>query len=421
MSVDKNLFPYDLAIVAIFKNEAPYLQEWLDYHLVAGVEHFYLYNNDSSDNFAEVLAPYIAANIVTLIDFPGRAMQNLAYEDALENFRFDCRYIAFIDLDEFIYPKTNRSVAEVVDEILSRDDKAAALAINWQYFGSNGHETADYSRGVLERFTRRAPDDWTFEDDNGKLRGNIYVKSIVNPRNVDYFNGMHNIKYFDGLKSISSSGMENFKAGNYPITTDKIVIHHYYVKSREEYSTKVKRGDAFFIENYRKMAMFDIYDRNEVFDDGILKYRVARAENFSLETDEQRLRRAEQTLIETLTQCSPLDAPPEFFVGKLETFLTCRALAEQFGTQIGSRSAEEFALVWIYQTLTQAESLTQAEVEQFIRILPEILARPFPFCRKFKQLAQEVILPTFCTALKDNRHFDKFSEFRYINRLLKLI
>ena len=122
-----------------------------------------------------------------------------------------------------------------------------------------------------------------------------------------------------------------------------------------------------------------------------------------------------------MTRCSPFEVPHEFFTGKLETFLTCRALAEQFGTKIGSRSAEEFALVWIYQTLTQAESLTQAEVEQFMRALPEILARPSPFCRKLKKLTQEVILPTFCTALKDNRHFDKFSELRYINRLLKLI
>ena len=45
--VDKNLFPYDLAVVAILKDEAPYLAEWLDYHLAAGVEHFYLYKPQS--------------------------------------------------------------------------------------------------------------------------------------------------------------------------------------------------------------------------------------------------------------------------------------------------------------------------------------------------------------------------------------
>ena len=70
--VDKNLFLYDLAVTAIFKNEGRYLKEWLDYHLFAGVEHFYLYNNDSSDNYAEVLAPYIEKNLVTLTDVPGK-------------------------------------------------------------------------------------------------------------------------------------------------------------------------------------------------------------------------------------------------------------------------------------------------------------------------------------------------------------
>ena len=148
--VEKNLFRYDLAVAAIFKDEGKYLKEWLNYHLLAGVEHFYLYNNDSSDDYAEVLAPYVKANVVTLTDFPGRLTMFPAYNDALEKFRFECRYMAFIDLDEFIFPKTNLNIAEVVDEILARDKNAAALGINWQCFGSNGEETADYSRGVLE-------------------------------------------------------------------------------------------------------------------------------------------------------------------------------------------------------------------------------------------------------------------------------
>ena len=422
MTVEKNLFPYDLAVVAIFKDEAPYLREWLDYHLAAGVEHFYLYNNDSSDNFAEILAPYIAANIVTLIDYPGKAMLIPAYEDAVQNFRFTCRYMPILDLDEFLYPKTRQNIADFIDDFFSCHDNAGGLGINWQHFGPNGQETADYSRGVLERFTRRAVDDWTFKNEDGEPRGNIFIKSVVNPRRVDYFDGPHNILYFGDFKSINSSGTDTYFTANFPVMTDKIVINHYYPKSREEFiKNKITRGDVARVVNLYKMSLFEIYDRNEVFDDGILKYRAACAEKFSLETDEQRLRRVEKTLIDTLTQCSPFDAPKEFFVGKLETFLTCRALAEQFDIKIGSRSAEEFALVWIYQTLTQAEPLIQADVQQFIRALPEILARPFPICRKLKQLAQEVIIPSFGAALKNNFQFEKFSEVRYINRLLKLI
>jgi hypothetical protein len=41
-----------LSICAIFKDEAPYLQEWIEFHRLLGVEKFYLYNNNSRDNFA---------------------------------------------------------------------------------------------------------------------------------------------------------------------------------------------------------------------------------------------------------------------------------------------------------------------------------------------------------------------------------
>ena len=103
--VDKNLFLYDLALVAILKCEGAYLKEWLDYHLMAGVNHFYLYDNDSPDNQREVAEPYIAAGLVDYIPAPGQVMQMVVYNDAVNKFKFHCRYMTFIDGDEFIFPK----------------------------------------------------------------------------------------------------------------------------------------------------------------------------------------------------------------------------------------------------------------------------------------------------------------------------
>ena len=105
--VDKNLFLHDLAVVAILKNEGPYLKEWLDYHLLAGVDHFYLYDNESPDNQAEVVKPYVEAGLVDYIPCPGKVMQMFAYNDAVKKFKFFNRYIAFIDGDEFVYPKVD--------------------------------------------------------------------------------------------------------------------------------------------------------------------------------------------------------------------------------------------------------------------------------------------------------------------------
>ena len=418
---DKNLFPYDLAVVAIFKDEAEYLDEWIDYHFLAGVNHFYLYNNDSSDDYQKVLAPYIEKNLVTLTDWSGRLMMYPAYDDATEKYRFECRYMAFIDIDEFIFPKTNQSIFEVVDEILSADSKAAALGINWQIFGSNGKVKADYSRGVLERFTGRAPNDWVVILSEDEMIGNVTIKSIVNPRRVDCWWSPHYANYFHGFHSVNSAGVKTLNITGYPITTDKIVLNHYYTKSQEEFLNKINRGSPCRTINHRSKELFYSHDRNEIFDDSILKYRAARAENFSFETDAERTDRAEKTLIEILTQSSPFDAPAEFFIGKLETFLTCRALAEKFGTKIGDKSAEEYALVWIYQTLNKDGVLTYADLQFFINALPEILVRPFPLCKKILQVFSTNILPAMRDAAKNLKTWKNYNNLRLLQRLLNSI
>ena len=414
--VDKNLFLYDLAVTAIFKDEAPYLKEWLDYHLLAGVEHFYLYNNDSTDDYKKILAPYVEKNLVTLIDFPGKMMQYPAYHDAIEKYRFDCRYMAFIDIDEFIFPKSNRAVAEVVDEILSDIPNTAGLAINWQLFGSNGQEKADYSRGVLERFTRRAFENAPFFDANGKRSGDAHVKIIANPRFMQYMDSPHKAIYFDGKFVVNTNGEHLLTFYNDPALYDKIVVNHYCIKSLEEFLNKQKKNRADNGE-YRNLDYFSTNDRNEVFDDGILKYRVARAENFSFESDDQKINRLINSLVRTLKKNSSEDS----YVDKLETFLTCRAVAEKFQIKIGDTSAEEIALAWIYRTLVKADPLTYAEVQMFLRALPEILTRPFTVCKEIKTLMQEDIIPRTCEVLKGKGYWEMRSNLFYVQKLLRLI
>ena len=54
------------------KDEAADLEEWLQFHSGVGVDHFILYDNGSSDNFREVLAPWLGAGRVTLVDWASR-------------------------------------------------------------------------------------------------------------------------------------------------------------------------------------------------------------------------------------------------------------------------------------------------------------------------------------------------------------
>ena len=61
--------PY-LSICAIYRNEAPYLREWVEFHRLAGVERFFLYDNRSTDEHREVLAPRIEDGTVVVREWP---------------------------------------------------------------------------------------------------------------------------------------------------------------------------------------------------------------------------------------------------------------------------------------------------------------------------------------------------------------
>ena len=93
---------YKVCICAIFRDEALYLKEWITYQKIIGVEHFYLYNNFSEDNYLEILKPYITKNEVTLIDWNIPQGQMAAYEHCVKNFSSDTKWLGFIDLDEFV-------------------------------------------------------------------------------------------------------------------------------------------------------------------------------------------------------------------------------------------------------------------------------------------------------------------------------
>lgn len=367
--VDKDLFLHDLSVVAIIKNEGHYLKEWIDYHIAAGVDHFYLYDNESSDDTREILKPYIEDRLVDLFSVSGEDMQMPAYNDAVRKFKFTTRYMAFIDVADFIFPKTSQSISEVVDEVLSGDQRAAGLAINWQIFGSNNLKKANYSKGVLERFTRRAPSDWFEPPTQDTLPvGNIHVKTIANPRYIRYIVNPHYAYYFDGKFAVNTAGGRVTHWGNEPILTDKIVVNCYFTKSKEEFQSK--GGD---------MTVFDKNNRNDEADYGILSYRKLRAKNY---TPPKQFEREDyfKLLEKILLPAARADVTPEFFEGKLETFLTCRALASilrrSFPKDNRGALMEESALRAINRTHSTKANLS--EVMMMINSLTPILVLPYP-------------------------------------------
>ena len=59
---------FKLVLGAVFRNEADNMVEYVEHYLFHGVEHLYLINDGSTDNFREVLAPYIERGLVSLFE-----------------------------------------------------------------------------------------------------------------------------------------------------------------------------------------------------------------------------------------------------------------------------------------------------------------------------------------------------------------
>ena len=94
-----------IAIVAPFLNEAEYLPEWIAFHLLVGVDHFYLYDNGSTDDFRKVIASPLAEGAVTVVPWRafvrGMDTQLSAYAHAVANFGPAFEWFLFVHVDEF--------------------------------------------------------------------------------------------------------------------------------------------------------------------------------------------------------------------------------------------------------------------------------------------------------------------------------
>src|SRR5471032_390954 len=103
-----------IAACLCFRDSAAYLHEWLLFHRVQGITRFYLYDNDSSDDYLPILAPWLRDGSVRLRKWPGAAQQQAMFDDCLARVDTDVEWLAFIDDDEFLFSANLRPLAETL-------------------------------------------------------------------------------------------------------------------------------------------------------------------------------------------------------------------------------------------------------------------------------------------------------------------
>jgi hypothetical protein len=208
----------------VLKNEGLYLPEWIEYHLLVGVELFDLVLNNNQDNSTDILRPYVSSGIVTLSSWPGRYQQKAAFTAHVRMLGTYSCWVATIDADEFLVPREGRSVPE----ILRRFEGKPGVEINWVMFGTNGKMRRENGL-VMERFPIHTAWD---------LPENRHVKTIVNPRMVERCE-THRHFYMNRGHAVDMKGREAKEWFlDVPPVHETLWINHYWTKSVEEFQLK---------------------------------------------------------------------------------------------------------------------------------------------------------------------------------------
>lgn len=227
-------YKYDLSICVIFQNEAPYLKEWIEYHKLLGVQHFYCFNNLSTDQFLEVLKPYIQDGTVELHEIPAvakdrktyYAMQCKCYTDCTQAAQGFSKWIAFIDPDEFLLPVQNVLLTDFLEDYADY----GGVAANWVLFGTSNLKKIPEDKLLIESLLLCSEKSYP---------NNRFVKSIVRPERVSHFESAHQPIYRKGYAGVNTDKFSFEGDKSYVILWNKLRVNHYWTRD-EDFFYKIK-------------------------------------------------------------------------------------------------------------------------------------------------------------------------------------
>lgn len=259
-------YKYQLGLCAIFQNEGRFLKEWIEFHRLVGVQHFYLFNNLSTDDFQEILQPYIEKGIVELIEWPYSSSnasemsgnQCNAYKQGIQLAKGKCLWLAIIDTDEFLVPVSKSSLTEILGDYSSY----GGLGLNWQMYGTSHVSKVESHQLLIEKLLMKAPDDYV---------ENVHIKSIVKPHRVVDCVNPHFFVYQEGYFAVNTNMQPCHGPFNEPVLLDVARINHYWPRDEEFFQT-VKIPRRIKWEGQMGNFLERVDAMNQVYDPVMLKY-----------------------------------------------------------------------------------------------------------------------------------------------------
>jgi Glycosyltransferase family 92 len=238
-------YEYELSACMIFRNEAEYLKEWIEFHKLVGVQHFYLINHFSSDDYQGVLQPYIDRNEVELFQCQNNKTDNLTFTCVIQPTEYTnivrfcegkTKWLMITDLDEFLFPVKCDSLLDFLKEY----EEFGGVYVFWQLFGTSYVPKINKNQLLIESLILQSEQDYIY---------NKWGKSIVRPERVEsanihfcrykkpYFHvfpNKHRIVDYDIISINSVKIIPQFN-----VDVSKVRINHYWTRD-EDFLFRIK-------------------------------------------------------------------------------------------------------------------------------------------------------------------------------------
>lgn len=223
-----------LRVSTMFRTDALYLHEWIEFHLLMGFEKFYLYHqgtNPPEDGWREVLQPYIERGVVDVTEWPfpffhseGRNAHIDANQHCIDRLKGQEGFLAFIDSDEMLFSPRYDTVTEALATL---PETWGAIGVHWMMFGSSGKQEWE-DAPVIERFTWRP---------NESFPKNQMYKSIVRLDDpaLATIGSEHLFRTIRGTYDEQGRLLETEEA---PPCSSLLRLNHYWTKSRKEWEER---------------------------------------------------------------------------------------------------------------------------------------------------------------------------------------
>jgi hypothetical protein len=234
-----------VAVCMAVKDQPLDLPEFLVHHYYhVGIQRFYIMDDGSDPPLSSVPDYGIPNSALTFYYYNAsdrvNMMQLNIYNQCNEWYGKNHTWIAYLDADEFLEVTDPKESFPSILKGFESDDTIGAVGINWRMHTSSDLKSRPESN--RKSFTTCIYDD---EDHSGEASDNKHIKSVVKTSKYESAINPHTFNLKDGAHMVGEDGEQvNHWAFRQPITRNRLSLHHYAVKSYEEYETKMNRSNA---------------------------------------------------------------------------------------------------------------------------------------------------------------------------------